>query len=100
MLSREYEFSENIISGVSAESPKHLSACFVSIGIAEQDFERLTEVIQAINVSMVCLDVANGYTERFVSCLEHIREKFPDKIIMAGNVVTGEMVEELILSGA
>lgn len=84
----------------SKEHPKHLSSCFVSIGIAEQDFDRLNEVMQAVNASMICLDVANGYTERFVSCLEHIREKYPDKIIMAGNVVTGEMVEELILSGA
>ena len=52
------------------------------------------------HLHFICLDVANGYTERFVSCLEHLREKYPKAVIMAGNVVTGEMAEELILSGA
>ncbi len=42
--------------------------------------------------------MANGYTERFVSYLEDLRDKHPKVVIMAGNVVTGEMAEELILS--
>jgi GMP reductase len=49
---------------------------------------------------MICLDVANGYTERFVDFLKRLRDTYPNLVIMAGNVVTGEMVEELILSGA
>lgn len=77
-----------------------LPSCFVSIGTGEHDFERLQAVMQAVNVSMICLDVANGYTEHFVKFLERLRRAYPDKAIMAGNVVTGEMVEELILSGA
>uniref|UniRef100_A0A7N6ADV9 GMP reductase n=1 Tax=Anabas testudineus TaxID=64144 RepID=A0A7N6ADV9_ANATE len=48
----------------------------------------------------ICLDVANGYSEYFVEFVKTVREKFPKHTIMAGNVVTGEMVEELILSGA
>uniref|UniRef100_A0AAX7U2I9 GMP reductase n=1 Tax=Astatotilapia calliptera TaxID=8154 RepID=A0AAX7U2I9_ASTCA len=48
----------------------------------------------------ICLDVANGYSEYFVEFVKKVREKFPKHTIMAGNVVTGEMVEELILSGA
>lgn len=36
----------------------------------------------------------------FVDCVTSFRQQFPDKTIMAGNVVTGEMVEELVLSGA
>ena len=77
-----------------------VQSCFVSIGIAELDFEKARDVINAANVPMICLDVANGYTERFVECLMRLRKAYPDKVIMAGNVVTGEMVEELILSGA
>ena len=46
------------------------------------------------------LDVANGYSEQFVNFVRKVREKWPTHTIMAGNVVTGEMVEELILSGA
>uniref|UniRef100_A0A671U4F4 GMP reductase n=1 Tax=Sparus aurata TaxID=8175 RepID=A0A671U4F4_SPAAU len=48
----------------------------------------------------ICLDVANGYSEYFVEFVKTVRGKFPKHTIMAGNVVTGEMVEELILSGA
>jgi GMP reductase len=73
---------------------------FVSMGIADGDFAHLEQMMQAAPCPFLCLDVANGYTERFVACLEHLREKYPQTVIMAGNVVTGEMVEELILSGA
>ena len=74
--------------------------CFVSMGITDADIDKINEILRLTKIDFICLDVANGYTERFVSCLERIREKFPNKVIMAGNVVTGEMVEELILSGA
>ena len=48
----------------------------------------------------ICLDVANGYSQHFVNFVKKVRDNFPEHIIMAGNVVTGEMTEELILSGA
>ena len=51
-------------------------------------------------ISFICLDVANGYTEKFVDLVKETREKWKDAIIIAGNVVTAEMTEELILSGA
>jgi GMP reductase len=84
----------------SQKHPDVLSSCFVSLGISDAEFAKLDEVMQSFDMHFICLDVANGYTERFVSCLEHLREKYPKSVIMAGNVVTGEMVEELILSGA
>lgn len=82
------------------ENPSALGYCFVSVGITESDFTKLDTITKSINVAFIALDVANGYTERFVECLEALREKYPKTVIMAGNVVTGEMVEELILSGA
>jgi GMP reductase len=51
-------------------------------------------------IQFVCIDVANGYTESFARFVAKIRAAFPQLVIMAGNVVTGEMTEELILSGA
>ena len=51
-------------------------------------------------VKFICIDVANGYTERFVQTVKQVRAEYPTHVIIAGNVVTGEMVEELILSGA
>lgn len=82
------------------EHSKALPHSFVSVGIGDADFKKLDEIMKVKKLPFICLDVANGYTERFVSCLEHLREKYPKTVIMAGNVVTGEMVEELILSGA
>lgn len=46
------------------------------------------------------MDVANGYSEYFTNAVRKMRERHPNTTIVAGNVVTGEMVEELILSGA
>ena len=51
-------------------------------------------------LKFICVDVANGYSEHFVDFVKKMRDNHPDKIIMAGNVVTGEMVEELLLGGA
>ena len=48
----------------------------------------------------ICIDVANGYSESFVAFVRKVRSTFPTHVIIAGNVVTSEMTEELILSGA
>ena len=76
--------------------------CYVamSIGIAEQDLEKLDKVMSLNPLKFLCIDVANGYSERFATTVEQVREKYPELVIIAGNVVTGEMTEELILSGA
>jgi GMP reductase len=73
---------------------------FVSSGISEQDFKNLIAVINLTNCSKICLDIANGYTNTFIAFVQKVRAAFPQKIIMAGNVVTAEMTEELLLSGA
>lgn len=51
-------------------------------------------------IKYVCIDVANGYSERFVDFVKDFRQQYPKLVIIAGNVVTGEMTEELILNGA
>ncbi|HLN73759.1 MAG: GMP reductase [Methylococcaceae bacterium] len=73
----------------------------VSTGTGSQDFEKIIQLVQANpQLKFICIDVANGYSEHFVSFVKQTRKNFPDKVIMAGNVVTGEMVEELLLAGA
>ena len=52
------------------------------------------------DVKFICIDVANGYQQNFVDFVSRVREELPDKIIIAGNVITGEMTEQLIISGA
>ena len=83
----------------SAE-PKYLDNVFVTAGSSDKDFQGLVEIMRVVNCQLICLDIANGYSQHFVDVLKKVRSTFPDKIIMAGNVVTGEMTEELILSGA
>lgn len=72
---------------------------FITIGIRKEDEEKFYQIKNHINVEMVCIDVANGYTETFVDFIKKFREKNKDITIMAGNVVTPEMTEQLILSG-
>jgi GMP reductase len=61
---------------------------------------QVDQVMAQVDVPMICMDVANGYSEHFVRAVSSMRERHPTRIIVAGNVVTGEMVEELLLSGA
>ena len=72
----------------------------VSIGVTDNDIQLLKDIIQLDNrIRFICVDVANGYTENFVDKVRIIRGLFPNKIIIAGNVVSGEMTEELTLTG-
>lgn len=72
----------------------------VSSGIKEEDINKLSTILSYdLNIKFICLDVANGYSERFIRTVEEVRNKYPNKIIIAGNVVSAEMTEELILKG-
>lgn len=74
---------------------------FISFGEVKPEYhDELKKQVEAANTPFICIDVANGYRESFVDFVKRMRDMFPDKVIMAGNVVTGEMVEQLILSGA
>ena len=73
----------------------------LSTGTSAADAEKLDAIILACpSLRFICIDVANGYSEHFVDFVKKARANYPDKIIIAGNVVTGEMVEELLLAGA
>jgi len=73
----------------------------VSTGTGSHDLEKVEKIMSAYpQLQFICIDVANGYSEHFVAFVKATRKKFSDKIIIAGNVVTGEMVEELLLAGA
>lgn len=73
----------------------------LSTGTGKADEEKIKTILDTNpKIQFLCIDVANGYSEHFVEFVKKARQNFPDKIIMAGNVVTGEMVEELLLAGA
>jgi len=71
----------------------------VSTGIGDADFEKLQAILETIPVKFICIDVANGYMEKLVEFCSKVRGLYPDKVIVAGNVVTREITEELILRG-
>ena len=74
----------------------------MSIGTSEEDFDKLQNVMEMAdgNLKYICMDIANGYSEHFAHHVKKVRSVFPHIVIIAGNVVTGEMTEELILAGA
>ena len=77
-----------------------------SIGI-KYDPEKTDDIDYLNNITwnfyhtrFVCIDAANGYTKRFCDFIKRVREEHPALIIIAGNVISGEMTEQLILNGA
>lgn len=82
-------------------SEKSGNDVWYSIGMVKGDQDKLENFLKRKpdTIDKVCIDVANGYSQHFVDFVKRIRDTIPDLTIMAGNVVTGEMVEELILCG-
>ena len=86
---------------VKQSAPELLDYVMISTGTSIADREKLKIILDANpDLKYLCIDVANGYSEHFTDFVKRVRDDWPDKVIAAGNVVTGEMVEELILSGA
>ena len=103
-LVKTYEVMELVTYFDSIENDKNFRTEYVamSIGITDRDEEKFRNVYEQVDnkLKYVCIDVANGYSERFVAFVRNFRKHYPEIVIIAGNVVTGEMTEELILSGA
>jgi GMP reductase len=72
----------------------------VSTGTSEEDFRNLNTIVTGLGSQFICVDVANGYSEHFGDFIEAVRNRWPNKTIIAGNVVTADMTQELILRGA
>jgi len=71
----------------------------VSIGISNGELLNLKKIMEAIPCNWICIDVANGYIKPFIDFCKQVRSYYPDKIIVAGNVATEEMVKDLIVDG-
>jgi len=86
---------------IAKTDKKHLKFLTVSCGTSEADFEKTAQILAlSDDITFICIDVANGYSEHFVEYLKKVRAAYPNKVIIAGNVVTSDMTEELILAGA
>jgi len=73
----------------------------VSTGTSDRDFLKLRQIMNAYpEIHFICIDVANGYSEHFGEYVSKVRQTYPHTTIIAGNVVTADMTQELILRGA
>ena len=86
---------ENLVSNIGG------NYFAVSTGTSDSDFQRLTRILNSYTgIHFICIDVANGYSERFGDFVSKVRKSYPNHTIIAGNVVTADMTQELILRGA
>ncbi len=73
----------------------------LSCGTSKDSYNRLNSILKKYpKFKFICIDVANGYSENFSNFVSEVRNKYPKKTIIAGNVVTADMTQELVLSGA
>ena len=73
----------------------------LSCGTSKESYNRLNSILKKYpKFKFICIDVANGYSENFSNFVSEVRKKYPKKTIIAGNVVTADMTQELVLSGA
>jgi len=101
-LHKHYEVSD--LAKFYCSSNKVAERTFYTLGIKNKDFEKLGAVLNwkewHTTINHYCCDVANGYTDHFVNCVKRLRDLVGEQaIIMAGNVCTPEMVQELLISG-
>ena len=97
----KFHATEELISFFSADR-KRSHYCAVTIGIGDEDWQKFAAVHTSLgnDLAYACLDVANGYTDRFVKCVEKFCALYPDKVLIAGNVVTPEQTLRLLEAGA
>jgi GMP reductase len=93
---------EALVEYFNSNIPERTNNVAMSIGTSDADFHKLVDVQAEVcdQLKYVCMDIANGYSNHFAQHVRKVRKAFPHIVIIAGNVVTGEMTEELILAGA
>lgn len=75
--------------------------CLLAVGLKDNGVEKVREIKRQLGITVsVRLDVPNGYIPQIKDLVVSLRHEFPDMIIFVGNVVTGDITEDLILNGA
>lgn len=95
------EFNEKITALKKKIGEDFLKNTIVTTGISEENYQQSCKFLKNNSeINWICIDIANGYSETFVSFVGRVRKDYPSKIIIAGNVCTPEMTEQLIIAGA
>ena len=71
----------------------------VSVGVHDNELEKLLQINTVMPFKWICIDIANGYIPKLLRFCQYVRKRFPGHIIVAGNVVTPERVSELLNHG-
>lgn len=95
-FTKYYELEDYEAYGLDNLDPEYF---MISCGISDKDFEKLKSIIRFTLAKWICIDVANGYMANLVKFCQKVRSEFPDKIIVAGNVASREITEELVING-
>ena len=100
-LVKTYTVGE-LVTYFDSDIPERTEHVAMSIGITQADEDKFRMVYEQVGslLKYVCIDVANGYTERFVEFVKSFRQNYPNIVIIAGNVVTADQTQELLLNGA
>ena len=100
-LVKTYSVNE-LVSYFDCEETFRRDNVAMSIGIKDEDQTKFRSVYEQVGEKLkyVCIDVANGYSQRFIEYVAEFRMLYPNIVIIAGNVVTADQTQELILNGA
>jgi len=93
---------KNFINNISEFSENKFIYDYITVtsGISESDLDKLDKILEMLpNIKFIHLDIANGYIDKFFKIIEKIRYKYPNQILIAGSVVTPEIVEKYIRAG-
>lgn len=103
-LVKTYEVSElvNFFDSIENDNNNRTEYVAMSIGITDKDHQKFRNVYELVDSKLkyICIDVANGYSQRFLDFVKNFRTLYPNIVIIAGNVVTADQTQELILNGA
>ena len=95
------EWRKAVGNGVRLQSVSVCTGTNIMWDKDAQDWKTMQDVLKSFpDIKMITVDVANAYHQNMVDFIKKVRDDYPDKVIIAGNVVTPEMTEELIINGA
>lgn len=101
-LHKHYSVDE--IGGFIKESKKEnipLDNLFITIGLKNTDaeIEKLKELESKYGWNSprnICIDAPNFYIQKALDVLARVRHEFPDSVIMAGNIASGDICLKLL----
>lgn len=97
---KETELRSYMATNYMDDDSEYNSFTFISTGLKDDKEKVLSYLESGTQIDKICIDIANGYIPKLIEFVREVRNKFPSSLIMVGNVVTGDMTQDLILNGA